>query len=57
MSQLNLLRVIANRKSLSGEHVIAYASHLGYDCGHFISGGVAKSYIQKLHGLDKTTIF
>lgn len=47
-SQLNLLRVVINTKNLSGEHAIAYAGCLGYDCGHFISRVGAKAYISKL---------
>ena len=47
-SQLKLLRVVANTKSLTGEHAIAYAGHLGYDRGDFISGVAAKAYISKL---------
>ena len=47
-SQLKLLRVVANTKSLTGEHAIAYAGHLGYDQGGFISGVAAKTYISKL---------
>ena len=46
--QLNLLRVVANTKNLSGEHAIAYADRLGYDRGRFISGVAAKAYITKL---------
>ena len=48
MSQLNLLRVVANKKSLSGEHAIAYVGWLGYDHGRFVSGGTARAYIKKL---------
>ena len=47
-TQLKLLRVVANIKSLTGEHAIAYAGCLGYDRGRFISGVAAKAYISKL---------
>ena len=47
-TQLSLLRVVAKKKSLGGEHAIAYASRLGYDRGCYISGVTAKSYITKL---------
>ena len=46
--QLNLLRVVANTRNLSGEHAIAYAGRLGYDRGRFISGVAAKAYIRQL---------
>ena len=42
---------------------IAHANHLEYDCGHFISGGVARAYIKNLQQayldeqVDETTIF
>ena len=40
--------MVVKVKNLSGEHAIAYASRLGYDRGHFISGVVAEAYISKL---------
>ena len=40
--------MVAKTKNLGGEHAIAYATCLGYDCGCYISGVAAKTYITKL---------
>ena len=47
-TQFNLLKVVTKTKNLDGDHAISYATCLGYDCGCYISGVVAKSYITKL---------
>ena len=47
-NQLNLLRISQKTKTFSDQLDTAYATCLGYDGGHFISGVVAKAYISKL---------
>ena len=46
--QLSLLKMCHKTRCLSDQHAIVYATRLGYDRGHLISGVAAKAYISRL---------